>query len=112
MTQRSAFLFLLLRPLAIAQQPIIRECPPIFPANQTFALPAPLSTSSGNYWVPSVAISAGQVDGGGGLELADMNGDSLVDLLFSIYDEGSRPSEYFQCVYLNTGCGWSKCESF
>lgn len=72
-------------------------------------MPGPMTASSGLFWVPAVAEATVNIEGGSGLELADMNGDSLVDLLWAIFDSGANPKEYFQCIYLNTGCGWGKC---
>ena len=41
----------------------------------------------------------------GGVQLADVNGDSLVDVVFG-YNDMATGSPSFNCIYINTQCGW------
>ena len=41
-----------------------------------------------------------------GVQIGDLNGDGLDDLSFAFVDVLDKPGLGWNCVYLNTGCGW------
>lgn len=41
-----------------------------------------------------------------GLNLVDVNGDSLIDVVQGYTYDLTNPGSTFICIYLNTGCGW------
>jgi hypothetical protein len=87
-------------------QQTVYPCPTIMSSNP-FSLPT-ADTATG--WAPVLAFrNTADVDGGGtGLSFVDVNDDQLVDLVWSYEEETASGDNLWQCVYLNTQCGWGK----
>lgn len=58
-------------------------------------------------WAPDGSGGYTNIDGG--IQIIDITGDSLVDLLYG-YDDGSASS--YECIYINTQCGWVLQENY
>ena len=86
----------------------VRPCPDML-SPAAFSLPGSDPTTD---WSPVLAYrnQADPEGGGSGLSFIDVNGDSLVDLVWSYELDvgGSVDDDLWQCVYLNTQCGWGK----
>lgn len=41
-----------------------------------------------------------------GVQIGDLNGDGLDDMSFAFVDLLDKPGHGWNCVYINTGCGW------
>lgn len=78
----------------------LQPCPVLPPTS--FVLPSPLSTLR--------EIEGGMYSFDHGVQLTDINGDSLPDLVWgweNNFDPPTNPNdETWLCVYLNTQCGW------
>ena len=96
----------------IAADSVQQTCPPGNPASYAF----PTGLVDPGWGLPVVFTSA--LEGAGpsfdtidnGLRTEDVNGDGLVDLLWAYWNQlppAAGGSFYVQCVYLNTGSGWS-----
>jgi hypothetical protein len=73
-----------------------------FPAS-TFTTAVTSKIISGS-WNSGEDVYSGE---GTGLQLVDLNGDTLVDIFWAYeYDDGSAGPTVVQCIFLNTGCGW------
>lgn len=85
-------------------QPTSVACPPLS-SNLPFAFPA---LPPGPINIPAVSAynSAGGFTGGTGIELIDVNDDSLPDFAWSFWNNLVDGDLYIQCIYLNTGCRW------
>jgi hypothetical protein len=70
----------------------LAPCPWLSPT--TFQLPSVFS-----YWIQNVNADVG-------LQITDINGDSLVDLVYGWEDQSGSPYITHMCIYLNTQCGW------
>lgn len=99
-------IFLATLTAVVVSQSVYEPCPVIYPPNQAFAMPGPMSKATAANWIPAIAVV--NEPSAAGLEFSDVNGDSLVDLVWALYDYLAKPSDYVQCVYLNTGCGWGE----
>jgi hypothetical protein len=84
-------------------------CPSVLP----FSLP---SYDVQTNWAPILAYENGAQDvgpsdameGGNGLSFVDVNGDQLVDVVWSFESDNGGDALLWQCIYLNNQCGWGK----
>lgn len=85
------------------------SCPP---TNATsYVLPGATVDLRGVFLLPSFTTVTNDPfgEGPGGMQLGDVNGDGLSDLLISvsfIVNNAGQTAGYLSCVYINTGCGW------
>ena len=64
-----------------------------------------MPTSAAYFQLPGATTTwTGSESVDGGIQLIDVNGDSLVDLVFGYSDGPDHHS--FDCIYLNTQCAW------
>ena len=87
--------------LAIFSRSLLLQVSILFTAWATPCPETPPSYFSLPYWTTQwEGPSGGNVDGG--IQLIDVSGDALVDLVFG-YNTGSTN---YNCIYINTQCGW------
>ena len=84
-------------------QVLIAPCPDLISPGVPFSLPT-YDPETG--YAPALAYKYQVIEGSTGLELTDVNGDALADLVYSYLDAQSGPNHFWQCVYLNNQCGW------
>ena len=90
-------------------------CPETYPAvGIPFAMPGPVNnqnTPPASAWKYDSQNNL-EVVSGTGLSFLDVNGDSLVDLVWAFFDGYPQEQFYVQCVYLNTGCSWVRARMY
>lgn len=88
----------------------IFPCPDVLNSSAPFSLPG----SGIGGWIPALGVTDNTnnyVAGPGtGFEFIDVNDDGLPDLVWSFYMEGVNSA--YQCVYLNTQCGWGESSRY
>ena len=86
--------------IGLTVEATLQPCPVLPPTS--FVLPSPLSTLR--------EIEGGMYSFDHGVQLTDINGDSLPDLVWgweNNFDPPNNPNDViWLCVYLNTQCGW------